>query len=78
MRLLPNFCAALALLLAASGAALAGDGVDHYSVGGLDVMVIRDADVTMGQQLLPGLQEKAPEFVGVFQNGPVPAVRTSN
>ena len=37
-------------------------------------MVIRDADVSMGQQLLPGLAEKAPEFVGVFQNGPVPAV----
>lgn len=74
MRFLPKLCAALAVFLLAAGAALAEDGVDHYSVGDLDVMVIRDADVSMGQQLLPGLAEKAPEFVGVFQNGPVPAV----
>lgn len=74
MRVLLKMCASLALLLAVAAPALAGDGVDHYSVGDLDVMVIRDADVSMGQQLLPGLAEKAPEFVGVFQNGPVPAV----
>ena len=74
MRLLPKLCAALAVVFLAAGPALAEDGVDHYSVGDLDIMVIRDADVTMGQQLLPGLGEKAPEFVGVFQNGPVPAV----
>ena len=74
MRLLQKLCASLALLLAAAAPALGEDGVDHYSVGDLDVMVIRDADVSMGQQLLPGLAEKAPEFVGVFANAPVPAV----
>lgn len=74
MRLLQKLCASLALLLAAAAPALAEDGVDHYSVGDLDVLVIRDADVSMGRQLLPGLAEKTPEFVGVFQNGPVPAV----
>ena len=74
MQLLKKFCASLALLLALTAPALAEDGVDHYSVGDLDVMVIRDADVSMGPQLLPGLEEKAPEFVGVFQHGPVPAV----
>ena len=74
MRVLEKVCGAFTLLLAMAGAALAEDGVDHYSVGDLDVLVIRDADVSMGQQLLPGLAEKAPEFVGVFQNGPVPAV----
>ena len=74
MRLFPKLCASLSLLLAAAAPALGEDGVDHYSVGDLDVMVIRDADVSMGQQLLPGLAEKAPEFVGVFANGPVPAV----
>ena len=74
MRLLQKLCASLALLLAAAAPALGEDGVDHYSVGDLDIMVIRDADVSMGQQLLPGLAEKAPKFVGVFQNGPVPAV----
>lgn len=74
MRVVQKLCVFLALLLAVAAPALAGDGVDHHSVGDLDVMVIRDADVSMGQQLLPGLAEKAPEFVGVFQNGPVPAV----
>ena len=66
--------APLGFLLALTGAALASDGVDHYSVGDLDVMVIRDADVSMGKQLLPELEEKAPEFLGAFAHGPVPAV----
>lgn len=67
-------CVVLALLLAFVAPVRAGEGVDHYSVGDLDVMVIRDADVRMGKQLLPGLDEKAPEFAGVFEHGPVAAV----
>ena len=66
--------APLAFLLALTGAALAQDGVDHYTVGDLDILVLRDADVSMGQQLLPRLATDAPEFVGVFERGPVPAV----
>lgn len=72
--MLLRLLAPVGFLLALTGAALAQDGVDHYNVGDLDVLVLRDADVSMGQQLLPGLAKDAPEFVAVFQNGPVPAV----
>lgn len=66
--------APLALLVALTGAAFAQDGVDHATVGDLDILVLRDADVTMGKQLLPQLETAAPGFVGVFERGPVPAV----
>lgn len=64
----------LTLVLALAGAAQAQDGVDHYTVGDMDIMAMRDADVTMGRQLLPQLETAAPEFAGVFERGPVPAV----
>lgn len=61
------------VVLAMTTEAHAQDAVRHYRIGNLDVMSMRDADMTMGKQLFPDL-DKYPEFSGVFANGPVPAV----
>lgn len=61
------------MALAMTAVARANDAVRHYKIGDLDVMAMRDADMSMGKQLFPDL-EKYPEFSGVFANGPVPAV----
>lgn len=73
MPMLPKLFGFLAFLLAMATTVPAQDRTRHYSVGELDIMVIRDADVTMEKQLLPNL-EAFPEFVAVFENGPVPTV----
>lgn len=59
--------------LALTAAAYAQDAATHYQIGDLDVMAMRDADMTMDKKLFPDL-DKYPEFSGVFANGPVPAM----
>lgn len=56
-----------------TSAACAEDFTRRVSVGDLDVLVLRDADVTMEKTLFPDLG-KYPELVQVFANGPIPAV----
>lgn len=53
--------------------AFAQDAANHYQIGDLDVMAMRDADMTMDKKLFPDL-DKYPEFSGAFANGPLPAM----
>lgn len=63
----------MVLLLCFTTLALGNDSVRHYNVGELDILALRDADVSMPKKIMPGI-DKYPSFAGIFEHGPVAAV----
>lgn len=53
--------------------AQANDDLRHYNIGDFEITAITDAKTTMEKTLLPEI-DKYPEFEGVFNNGPAPAL----
>ena len=53
--------------------AQASEVLRQYDIGDFEIFAITDAHTTMEKNLLPEI-DKYPEFLGVFENGPAPAV----
>lgn len=61
------------LSLAVKAMALTEENMETIPLGDLNILVIRDADVTMEKQLIPDLN-KYPEYMASFEKGSLPAV----
>lgn len=64
---------AISFFMSAKAYAYVTEGLGRLELGDLEILIIRDADVTMEKDLLPDLN-KHPEYEAVFEKGPVEAV----
>lgn len=67
------FCLLVGFLFTPNANAAEAEKPETLNIGNLDLLILRDADVTMEQKLLPGL-DTHPEYIPLFERGPVPAV----
>lgn len=73
MKIAHSLYATIIILCAFHINARANDDLRHYDIGDFEIVAITDARTTMEKNLLPEI-DKYPEFAGVFDQGPAPAV----